>query len=89
MIFPALVARYSALYQLLRASRHLAQPSSQVVWLLGGKYLQVWPHRLAAIRAQAQPERRGFHLVLNALAYLQVVARAYGTQVSLLSDPAE
>jgi hypothetical protein len=88
-VFPTLVARYSALYQLLRASRHLAQPSSQVVWLLGGKYLQVWPHRLAAIRAQAQPERRGFHLVLDALAYLQVVARAYGTQVLVVIQPSK
>ena len=46
-------------------------------------------HRLAAIRAQAQPERRGFHLVLDALAYLQVVARAYGTQVLVVIQPSK
>jgi hypothetical protein len=88
-ILPALVARYSSLYQMLRVSRHLAQTSSQVVWLLGGRYLQVRPYRLAAILAQARPERRGFHLVLDALAYLQVVARAYGTQVLVVVQPSK
>jgi hypothetical protein len=86
---PALVARHSALYQVLRASRRHTQTSSQVVWLLGGKYLQVRPHRLAAILAQARPERQSFHLVLDALAYLQVVARAYGTQVLVVIQPSK
>ena len=88
-VLPALVARYSSLYQVLRASSRLAQTSSQVVWLLGGGYLQVRPHRLAAILAQARPERQAFHLVLDALAYLQVVARAYGTQVLVVIQPSK
>jgi hypothetical protein len=88
-VLPALITRYSALYQVLRASHRLARTSSQVVWLLGGKYLQVHPHRLAAILAQARPERQSFHLVLDALAYLQVVARAYGTRVLVLIQPSK
>jgi hypothetical protein len=88
-VLPTFVARYSSLYQVLRASHRLAQTSSQVVWLLGGKYLQVRPQRLAAILAQSRPERRGFHLVLDALAYLQVVARAYGTQVLVVIQPSK
>jgi hypothetical protein len=88
-VVPALVAQYSYLYQVLRASRHLAQTSSQVIWLLGGKYLQVRPQRLAAILAQARPERWGFHLVLDALAYLQAIARAYGTQVLVVIQPSK
>jgi hypothetical protein len=60
-----------------------------VVWLLGGKHLQVRPHRLAAILAQARPEQQSFHLVLDALAYLQVVARAYGTQVLVVIQPSK
>jgi hypothetical protein len=86
---PALLARYSSLYQMLRASHRLARTSSQVVWLLGGRYLQVRPHRLAAILAQARPERHSFHLVFDALAYLQVVARAYGTQVLVVIQPSK
>jgi acetyltransferase AlgX (SGNH hydrolase-like protein) len=86
---PALVAQYSSLYQVLRASHRLAQTSSQVVWLLGGKYLQVRPQRLAALLTEARPGRRGFHLVLEALAYLQVVARAHGTQVLVVILPSK
>jgi len=63
-VLPALVARYSCLYQVLRASYRHAQTSSQVVWLLGWGHLQVRPHRLTANPAQAQPERPGFQLVL-------------------------
>jgi hypothetical protein len=84
-----LLAQYSSLYQVLRASRRLARTSSQVVWVLGGRYLQVRPHRLAAMRAQARPEQQSFHLVLDALAYLQVVARAYGTQVLVVIQPSK
>jgi hypothetical protein len=86
---PAILASHSYLYQMLRASYRLAQTSSQVVWLLGGGYLQVQPHRLAAVLTQAQPEQRAFHLVLDALAYLQVVARAYGTQVLVVIQPSK
>jgi hypothetical protein len=88
-VLSALVARYSSFYQMLRASLRHAQTPSQVVWLVGGKYLQVRPHRLAAVLAQARPERRGFHLVLDALAYLQAVARAYGTQVLVVIQPSK
>src|SRR5262245_11004913 len=88
-VLPTLVARYSSLYQVLRASHRQAQTSSQVVWLLGGGYLQVRPHRLAAILAQAQPERPGFQLVLDALAYLQVVARAYEAQLLVVIQPSK
>jgi hypothetical protein len=85
----ALLASHSYLYQMLRTSRRLAQTPSQVVWLLGGGYLQVQPQRLAAVLTQAQPEQRAFHLVLDALAYLQVVARAYGTQVLVVIQPSK
>jgi hypothetical protein len=88
-VLPTLVARYSSLYQVLRASHRRAQTPSQVVWLLGGGYLQVRPYRLAAIFAQAQPERPGFQLVLDALAYLQVVARAYEAQLLVVIQPSK
>jgi hypothetical protein len=45
--------------------------------------------RLAAILAQARPELQSFHLVLDALAYLQVVARAYKTQVLVVIQPSK
>jgi len=44
---------------------------------------------LAAILAQAQPERPGFQLVLDALAYLQVVARAYEAQLLVVIQPSK
>jgi hypothetical protein len=40
-VLPALVARYRSLYQVIRASHRFGRISSQVVWLLGGRYLQV------------------------------------------------
>src|SRR6266540_2764702 len=86
---PALLASHSYLYQMLRTSRRLAPPSSHVIWLLGGGYLQVQPHRLAAVLTQAQPEQRAFRLVLDALTYLQAVARAYGTQVLVVIQPSK
>jgi acetyltransferase AlgX (SGNH hydrolase-like protein) len=88
-VLPAFVARHSYLFQVLRVSRPLAQTSSKMVWFPGGKYIQVWPYRLAAILAQARPERRVFSLVLDALTYLQVVARAYGTQVLVVIQPSK
>jgi hypothetical protein len=44
---------------------------------------------LAALLAQARPEQRGFHLVLDALAYLQAIARAYGTKVLVVIQPSK
>ena len=44
---------------------------------------------MAAILTQARPELQSFHLVLDALAYLQVVARAYGTQVLVVIQPSK
>jgi acetyltransferase AlgX (SGNH hydrolase-like protein) len=88
-VLPAFVTRYSSFYQVLCASLRHARMPSQVVWLVGGKYLQVRPHRLAAVLAQSRPEQPGFHLILDALAYLQVVARAYGTQVLVVIQPSK
>jgi hypothetical protein len=44
---------------------------------------------LAAVLAQAQPEQRTFHLVLDALTYLHVVAQAYGTQILVVIQPSK
>jgi len=88
-VVPTFLARHSYLFQVLRTSLRTEQTPSDVVWLPGGEYLQVWPHRLAAVFAQTQPDRRAFHLVLDALAYLQVVARASGTHVLVVIQPSK
>ena len=82
------LARYSRLYQLIRLSLRIApQTSSQLVWFPGGEYLQLWPHRLDAVMTRAQPDQRGFALALEALAYLQVITRAYGTSLVVVFVP--
>ena len=47
------LASYSYLYQMSASRRRAAPPPN--IWLLGGGYLQVQPHRLAAVLTRAQP----------------------------------
>ena len=80
---------HSLLYHMLRVFLSVDSTASKVVWFPGEQYLQLWPQRLATALAQAQPNQRGFALALEALAYLQVIARAYGTQVIVVSLPSK
>jgi hypothetical protein len=88
-VAPTLLARHSYLFQALRSSLRTELTSSDLVWLPGGQYIQVWPHRLAATFAQAQPDRHALHLVLDALRYVQIVARASGAQVLVVLQPSK
>ncbi len=86
---PALLARHSILYQMVRVSLLLERTSSQLIWFPGGQYIQMWPQRLDTILSLAQPGQREFALVCEALAYLQVIARAYETQVVVVCLPSK
>ncbi|MGE3539831.1 MAG: hypothetical protein AB7N91_20665 [Candidatus Tectimicrobiota bacterium] len=85
----AWLARHSLLYQLGRVALLDERTETQVVWLPGGQYLQLWPKRFQAVLAQTQPEHEAVGRVLDALAYLQVIARAYGTQVIVVFLPSK
>jgi hypothetical protein len=85
----ATLARYSLLYQLLRVSFMTERAASQIVWFPGGQYIQLRPQRLDATMAQAQPGQEPFTRVVEALAYLQVIARAYGTHVVVVFLPSK
>lgn len=82
------LAQYSRLYQLFRVPLRIApQASSQLVRFPSGQYLPLWPHRLDTVMTQAQSDQRGFALALEALAYLQVITRVYGTSLVVVFLP--
>lgn len=85
----ALLARHSILYQMVRVSLLVERTSSKFIWFPGGQYIQMWPKRLDTILSQAQPGQHAFTLVFEALAYLQVIARAYETQVIVVCLPSK
>lgn len=85
----AWLAQQSLLYQMVRVSLRAEQPSHHLVWLLGGAYVQVHPARLKAVSAMAQPGQPAFSLVLEALAYMQVMAQAHGTQMVVVYLPSK
>lgn len=85
----ALLAQQSLFYQLIRASLATERGTSRLIWLPGGTYLQVQPGHLMSMLRALQPGQHAFTLILEALTYAQVIARAHGTQIVVVCLPSK
>jgi hypothetical protein len=88
-----LLARESYLFNLLHEGRKNARGSQlfepAILQLADGSQLQLMPNDFASKTTGAQPDRREFRLVLDALQHIQATASRNGTQTLVILQPSK
>jgi lysophospholipase L1-like esterase len=89
----SLLARESYLFNLLHEGRRNEKGSQlfepAILQLADGSQLQLMPNDFASKTTGAQPDRREFRLVLDALQQIQAIATRHGTHTLVIFQPSK